>query len=144
MIAAHYISDPRTIAGAVWRLVVVDSRCMPGSRTVEAQFCRAGLWRPGTTVAGSCDDTAGAYGLPAAVATAFRRSMPEIERLLQRVPEIQGELGSIHADLARDELARREVACARRAAEYEKQDALRVAEFEKRARGEDLPMFASA
>jgi hypothetical protein len=127
----HYATQPRTIAGTLWRLVVIDSRAVPGARTVQAQFSRGNLWHAGTLDV-SVPDT-GPYGLPLAVATAFRADLPAIDRAIGRQPDgEQTELATIADDLRRADAERR----AEREAAY-------AAESARRARGDDLPLFAT-
>jgi hypothetical protein len=126
----HYATQPRTIAGHLWRIVVIDSRAAPGTRTVQAQFARGAIWHPGTLDASAPDS--GPYGLPAPVATAFRADMPAIARAIGRQPDgEQTELGAI-ADAADFDFRAR-------ADRYILVERLKAA---RRARGDDLPLFA--
>lgn len=85
----YHTTKTRTVAGNCWRLSVVDSGIMPGEKTVRAEFLHDGRWHPGTVVADGAEDSRGPYGLPAAVANAFRREMPELGALLGRPDEFQ-------------------------------------------------------
>ena len=139
----HYETKPRQIAGHLWRLAVIDSLAVPGSRTVRAEFCHLGDWMPGTTCAGGSDDSLGVYGLPSAVANAFKRELPDIDRIVGRPEErtdmlggiVQWEMDEYHKTAAENQRRRLQ-----RAAELERErEALRAKDLA--ANGDLFPSF---